>query len=244
MTARLPMRAHGRAPRAHVAGVTIVEAMIAITILSMMGAMMYSGFVQSGRLRERIADSREQHHGVHAALNKMVRDLSMAYASTHENQANGNPTVQTAFVGTERGSSDRLDFTSFGHRRLYRDAHESDQMEVSYFLARHPERRGEMVLARREQNRVDDDPTEGGRVQILLEDVRGLNFEFLDPQNLEWVQSWDTRQAIGQPNRLPTQVRILVDVADPRDPDREVTIGTRVQIPLIWALNHATYNAR
>ena len=53
MTARLPMRAPGRAPRAHVAGVTIVEAMIAITILSMMGAMMYSGFVQSGRLRER-----------------------------------------------------------------------------------------------------------------------------------------------------------------------------------------------
>ena len=39
-----------------------------------------------------------------------------------------------------------VDFTSFSHRRLFRDAHESDQNEISYFLASDPRDRSNLVV--------------------------------------------------------------------------------------------------
>ena len=172
----------------------------------------------------------------------------MAYISTH---INPNPALQpmlTIFKGTDRGDRDRIDFTSFSHTPLVRDAKESDQNELSYFLANHPERRGEQVLARREQARIDDTPTSGGRVQILLEGVKGFDLEYLDPQTWQWQRSWSAEPGGGMhANRLPYQVRITVTLAPVntrfqgrrRRPDR--VFRTVAQLPLQWALNHASY---
>lgn len=80
-------------------------------------------------------------------------------------------------------------------------------------------------------------------MEVLLEDVEDFQLEYLDPVSGEWLDSWDTTQAAtGQPNRLPTQVRILLEVPDPHRPSRTKTFGTRATIPLTWALNHAVYN--
>jgi hypothetical protein len=56
------------------------------------------------------------------------------------------------------------------------------------------------------------------------------------------VQTWDTEDMLAQPNRLPTQVRIRLSVKDPRHRGDTQTFGTRVTIPLTYALNHANYN--
>jgi general secretion pathway protein J len=165
----------------------------------------------------------------------------MAYVSTHENPSSLLQTMKTAFVGEDSLGGDRVDFTSFSHRRLFRDAHESDQNELSYFVTRHPEDRSMRVLARREDNRVDDEPREGGRVQILVEDIEDFQLEYLDPTTHEFVKSWDTTQGAMQPNRLPSQVRIELTVKDVRDASKEHVYGTRAVLPMVWALNHANY---
>ena len=156
--------------------------------------------------------------------------------------------MRTIFVGTDRGERDRIDFTSFSHTRLQRDAKESDQNELSYFVARHPDDSRRMVLARREQARIDEDPEEGGRVQILLEDIRAFQLEYLDPQDWEWDRTWDTSQVSAQPNRLPAQVRISITVPEYEEfgtagrRSREERTFTTVATPaLTWALNHASY---
>ncbi len=224
-------------------GMTLIEIMVAITIFAVVGTMIYSTFVNTARHKAQVEADIDRHHALEAALERMAREISMAFVSAQPNPNTSLQVTKTVFQGIDRGSRDRLDFTSFSHRRLFRNAHESDQNELSYFLANDPDDPGETVLARREQNRIDDDPTRGGRVDILLEGVEALELEYLDPTTHLWVTRWDTRNATDQPNRLPSQVKIRIRVKDPRNPRRTQVFGTRAILPIEYGLNHAIYSS-
>ena len=223
-------------------GFTLLEIMLAVSVLSLVGTLIYGGFSQTALNKARVEADVERSRIIHMALDRMARELTMAFVSTHVNPSLDLRVVDTAFIGNDRGKSDRIDFTSFSHRRLYRNARESDQNEISYFVTEHPDDPGVQVLARREQNRIDDDPRRGGKSQILVENVEELNLEYFDPLLTDWVQTWDTEDVLAQPNRLPTQVRIRLSVKDPRRRGETQSFGTRVVIPLTYALNHANYN--
>lgn len=223
-------------------GFTLLEIILAVTILALVGTMIYGGFSQTALNKARVEEDVEHSRIVHMALERIVRELTMAFVSTHVNPSLDLRVVNTAFIGKDNGRDDRIDFTSFSHRRLYRNARESDQNEISYFVTEHPDDPGVNVLARREQNRIDEDPRRGGKSQILVENVEEFNVEYFDPLLSEWVQTWDTANMLAQPNRLPTQVRIRLVVQDPRRPGKTRAFGTRVSIPIGYALNHANYN--
>ncbi len=231
-----------KARRSRRSGVTIIEAMVAISILAIIATLVWGGFSQTTRNKKRVERDLDRHHVVTAALERMARELSMAFVSAHVNGTQALQTVITAFVGKDRTGGDRIDFTSFSHRRLYRNAHESDQNELSYFLMPDPDDSSNTVLARREQNRVDDQPQRGGRISILVRDVEDLEFEYLDPLSTNWVRGWDTTQAAGQPNRLPTQIKIRLTIPNLRGQGPSQTFGTRAVLPITYALNHAIYN--
>ncbi|MDH5490962.1 MAG: prepilin-type N-terminal cleavage/methylation domain-containing protein [Myxococcales bacterium] len=223
-------------------GITLVEAMVALTILAIVTTLIWEGYAQTARNKSRVQEDLDRSHAIQAALHRISTELSMAYVSAQLNPNEALQSMRTAFVGEDHGSRDRLDFTSFSHRRLMRNAHESDQNELSYFITEHPDDSSIDVLARRESSRIDDDPRRGGRIQIMVEDVEGLEFEYLDPTSGEWLMTWDTTQGAMQPNRLPSQVKILITVPHHRRRGIKQTFGTRASLPLVWALNHAIYN--
>lgn len=223
-------------------GFTLLEVILAVSVLALVGTMIYGGFSQTALNKARVEGDVNQSRIIHMALERMARELSMAFVSTHTNPSLDLRVVETAFIGTDHGKDDRIDFTSFSHRRLYRNARESDQNEISYFVTEHPDEPDMQVLARREQNRIDDDPRRGGKSQILVENVEEFNVEYFDPLLSEWVSTWDTDDILAQPNRLPTQVRFRLAVKHPRRRGETQAFGTRVTIPLTYALNHANYN--
>ena len=225
-------------------GMTLIEVLVAITILAIVSTVVFGGFSQTMRNKQRIEQQADRSHVIRVALERMVAELSMAYVSI---QVNPNPALQTmntCFIGGRSGRAHRIDFTSFSHRRLYRDAHESDQNELSYFVTEHPDDPERRVLARREQNRIDEDPQTGGTVQILVDDVLDFQLEYFDSVTSLWTDSWDTREVTHQPNRLPMQVKIMLTVPDERAPNHRRTFATRATPMITWALNHATYNSR
>ena len=222
-------------------GFTLLEVILAVAVLAVVGTMVYGGFSQTALNKARVEEDVNHSRIVHMALERMARELTMAFVSTHTNPSLDLRVVETAFIGKNNGKDDRVDFTSFSHRRLYRNARESDQNEISYFVTQHPDDRDVQVLARREQNRIDEDPRRGGKSQILVENIEEFNLEYFDPLLSDWVQTWDTEDVLAQPNRLPTQIRILLSVKDPRRRGETQTFGTRVTIPLTYALNHANY---
>ena len=223
-------------------GFTLLEVILAVTVLALIGTMVYGGFSQTALNKARIEKDVDHSRVVHMALQRMTRELTMAFVSTHVNPSLDLRVQNTAFIGKDNGRDDRIDFTSFSHRRLYRDAPESDQNEISYFVTEHPDDPDINVLARREQNRIDDDPRRGGKSQILVENIEEFNLEYFDPLLSEWVDTWDTVNTLAQPNRLPSQVRITLSVQDPRPRRGPQTFGARVVLPINYALNHANYN--
>lgn len=226
-------------------GFTLIEVMVAMLVFSMLATLVYSGFSQATRNRERLKAQNAFFQSTSLSLERMARELSMAYVSTHLNPSFNLRESETGFIGRSRLGRDRVDFASFAHRRMRQDAKESDQSEIGYFLTRDPEARGtrSYVLARREQFPIDKDPKSGGRIVGLVKNVESLELRYLDPQSWEWLRSWDTTQgATGQPNRLPAQVKIILKVRPPYNSDTVLTFGTRAVLGIRWGLNHANYN--
>ena len=83
------------------------------------------------------------------AMQRVSRELQSAYLSLHMPTSVG-ARAQTAFIGKRGNPADRVDFNCVCNTRRDRDAHESDQVEVSYFGSSNPERGGHRSRAARE----------------------------------------------------------------------------------------------
>ena len=224
--------------RARRRGLTLLEILVAIGVLAMVASLVYGALDGMARTRKSLDTSSERFHQGRSAVSRMAREIQSAFLSLHrplqhpELQAS-----QTAFIGKDGGRFDRLDFTSFSHRRLGFGKHESDQNEISYFLSPDPST-GATDLARRESPFIDMDPDKGGAVLVLAYDVQMLDFQYLDPLAGQWVDNWDSA-GIGQLERLPSHVRVelLLNRAGAGEPLRYLTkVPVTLRAPLTFGL--------
>lgn len=227
--------------RAAQRGLTLLEVLVSVAILALVSTLIYGAFDGMQRSSTGIARIDERYHQGRQALVRMSRELQSAFLSLHQPQQIQSSVRTTLFLGTDAGSSDRVDFTSFSHQRLLRNVHESDQNELSYFMGRDPDRSDKYDLLRREQKEIDLDPTKGGVVSVLCEDVTTFDVQYLEPLTDTWLDSWDSSQP-SQPyqwNRLPLQVRIRL-VLRGGEGDRPIKLMTKVslglQAPLTFAI--------
>lgn len=192
-------------------GLTLLEVMVALGILAMVSVLIYGAFDGMTRGKKGLIRVGDRYHEGRNAMARLSREISGAFLSLHQPLVPQLSVRQTIFSGTNGSPADRLDFTSFSHRRVTKDAHESDQNEISYFGSPDPEVSGKIDLARREAVIIDLEPERGGRVNVLAEDIDLFDLRYLDPMSGLWVETWDTTQAItGQPNRLPLQVKVTL----------------------------------
>jgi general secretion pathway protein J len=189
---------------------TMIEVMVAIAILAGIAVFIHGVMVSLSNGKKGEGMRAERAHQGREALQRIVRDLSGAYLSMHVPQNQALITRKTAFAGRNSPPFDRIDFTSFAHLRTERDAHESDQAEVGYFVVKDPDSSEKMNLVRREQTPIDFEPLKGGTFDVVAEDVELFDVRFFDPMTGQWVESWDSTQVTGQPNRLPLEVEVIL----------------------------------
>lgn len=192
-------------------GLSLLEVMVALGIMGMVSLLIYGAFDGMTRGRKGIVRVGDRYHEGRNAIARISREISSAFLSQHQPILPQLSVRQTIFVARNGSPADRLDFTSFSHRRVQKDAHESDQNEISYFGSPDPQVPGKVDLARREAPIIDLEPERGGRVNVLAEDIDLFDLRFLDPMSGLWVETWDTTQALtGQPDRLPLQVKVTL----------------------------------
>ncbi len=228
------MKNSGKASR----GFTLLEVMVAIGIVALLGVLIYGAFMGMSRSRKNMQHVGNRYQQGRQAVDRMARELTSAFLSGHQPFQQLQYVRETIFVGTDQRPSDRVDFTSFSHMRLKADSHESDQCELSFFASTDPET-GNLDLVRRVQKYIDDEPTRGGVVQVLAENIESFDVKYFDPLISEWIDSWSTVQAAGQIGRLPGAVWITLWLrGGPRD--APVKFETKVQIPIQLPLTFAT----
>ena len=222
--------------RAVARGMTMIEVMVAIAVLAGIAVTIHGVMVSLSNGKKAEGMRADRAHEGREAMQRMVRDFSAAYLSMHVPQIQALMTNRTAFVAKSSTPFDRIDFTAFAHQRTERDSHESDQAEVGYFVVKDPDVADKMDLVRREQTPIDYEPLKGGTVNVVCEDVEQFDLRFFDPMTGLWVETWDTQQISGQPNRLPLEVEItLVLKAVGNAPS--ITYRTKVFLPISQPLS-------
>jgi general secretion pathway protein J len=211
--------------RSGMRGFTLAETLIGVAILGLIGVMSFGTFLAAVNSQERAAEIGDKYHQVRQAMLRMSREISQAFISEH--RFCEEPRTKTIFKGERSGGGMRLDFTSFSHFRIGADANESDQNELSFYVADDPDDKSIRSLMRREQSRIDDEPEEGGLIQVLAENVKEVNFQFYDSKEDRWEDEWNTEDTDFK-RRLPMFVRIELIIPNAGGEDETFVTKTRL----------------
>jgi general secretion pathway protein J len=218
-------------------GFTLMEVLVSMAIIAGMMTLIWGSFSLTVRSKRRVEEIEARYHQIRLAMNRMAREISMAYLSKNDHpgaQAMQKP--RTKFIAQRNSKVDELSFSSLAHVPLRENAKECDQSLIMYYAAPDPEDRSMTNLMRRETRRLLDpqQSEEDAPAYIMLEDIEELHFEFFDEQNNEWREDWSTISLDGQPERLPSKIRISLIMRD--EMDRETTYVTATRIFLQDAL--------
>lgn len=211
-------------------GMTLIEIMVSLGVMSMIGLLIYGAFDSLSRGRRGEAMRADRARQGRDAMDRIGREIQSAFISMHTPTNQALITRLTGFYAQNSSQFDRLDFTSFAHRRVMKEAKESDQAEISYFVVKDPDVEGKMDLVRREQAPIDYDFKRGGVVNVLAEDVERFDLKFFDPMTATWVETWDTTQPTMQYNRLPLEVRIELELKPVKN-SPPFKFVTKIQVP-------------
>jgi general secretion pathway protein J len=213
-------------------GMTLIESLVALAIVSMMLVSVWSTFgttVDTMASTEKIQD---RYSMLRNAMDRMAAEIGMAYLSF--NRPRGETKQYTFFEGRHEGESDSLTFSAFAHLRVRKDSDESDQSIIQYVVEDDPEDGKRKHLYRRETKRLTGDLPEQvyrfAPAYVLCEDIESLEFRYWDPTRLEWLEEWRTTALDAQPDRLPTRVEIKLGFYD--ETDELVYFVTQVSLPM------------
>jgi general secretion pathway protein J len=222
--------------RRPISGFSLLEVLIAVGIVASISVLLWGSFQQAHRIKGETEARNGRYRAARIALDRMVRDISMAYLS--KNIVPGSEqTPRTYFDGQRKGDVDELRFTYFGHQRLYADAKEADTAAVGYFGMRDRQDPRKLNLMRRETRRIQAERFENttGETDLLCDDVVRLELSYYHPDRKEWVENWRTTQADGFPDRLPSRVRLRLVIHD--DHGEELTFMSEVRVAMFQVLD-------
>jgi general secretion pathway protein J len=197
-------------------GMTLIEVMISLAVLGMLMVSVWSSFNGTLRAMEVGEEIQNRYSIVRNGLLRMESEMSMAYLSF--NRPLDETKHFTLLEGRDQFESDSVTFSAFAHLRVRKDANESDQSVIQYFLEADPEDKNRVHLYRRETRRLTGDrPEELERffpAYVLVEDVVSFDVKYWDAQQLDWRDEWRTTSLDYQPDRLPPRVKIKIGVRD------------------------------
>jgi general secretion pathway protein J len=210
-------------------GFTLLEVMIAASILAVMGAMVFGSFSRAYNQKQQIEAADDRLAQARGAMDRMAAEISVAFLSEHYDRKRFQQRP-TRFTGEDRGGQDTLLFTALVNERFEQDAKVSDQAVVKYFIERDRSNDNKFEsLIRREHPIIDEEADRRGVRQVLCENVKKLDLQYWDAVKNEWVEEWDA----AKPERngvLPERVRIKLVYVDDEGKDRTITTQTRLML--------------
>jgi general secretion pathway protein J len=210
-------------------GFTLLEVMIAASILAVMGAMVFGSFSRAYTQKQQIENADDRLSQARGALDRMAAELSVAFLSEHYDRKRFQQRP-TLFKGEDRSNEDQLTFTALANERLERDVKAGDQAVIKYFVDRDRAGKNKFEsLYRRSWPIIDEEAERRGVRQVLCENVKSLDFQFWDAAKSEWVDEWDS----SRPERngiLPERIRITLVIFDEEAKEKKFVTQTRVMM--------------
>jgi general secretion pathway protein J len=187
-------------------GFTLLEVLVALTLLAIISAALYGTYFSLMRGRDAAQDRMTERRELSTTLDQLRRELSAAYfpPGSGPSAAKDQQGTQLHFVVEDRDYFGKpasvLDFTALAPPRSG-DLPASDQIRIQY---RAVEKDGKLRLMRLEKDRyVTADPLPYPQ----FEELEGFLVECsTDSGGKQWVKTWDTAINRG----LPQLVRVTI----------------------------------
>ncbi len=248
------------------AGFTLVEVMVAVSLLVSISAMCWVAMSQIFSARAYFEQRNERSQIIRNAMNRITRDFAGAYIAGPQHGGEElpgeerDPTTlseeelrRMAFVEPVQfgmiGTDDKVSFTTFAHGRKQFDERSSFHAEVGYELRSiRDEDTGDLVqsLVRREDTTLDDRLERGGTIFTILPDVEEFRIEYWDSGKVRV----GTQEEIAEgrwtsdwdttrteyAGRMPQRVRITIVLPPMEEGEPSETFTTQVQISITEVL--------
>ena len=188
-------------------GFTLLEVMIAITVLAFILGIVYTTFATVSESDKRGAAALESNVKIRNLAEYIMKDLSSLFIDFDQKPDNGNPAGLTSGLVSNLSSEGvgRLDFTALSVDSG--DFNDALIAEIGYSLL--PSGEGAYKLIKRIDETPDENLKEGGHFFELMEGISSLTFEFFNEKG-EWQQEWDSLEG----NRLPRTIKIIIAFDD------------------------------
>ena len=213
-------------------GFTLVEILVATTILVIAMASIYMSFRGGVTSWTKGTVRMERYLNARAALDMMSREIGAAIIAAYGiYEIDFVGYNATATVGGETVDDDSLNFVA----PVRGDVDEPDLRKVRYQLDG-----VNRELERATDDSIDDDITSFPPPTPLTENVKSLNFEYYDSDIPGWRNYWDSRTTSergGIPeipetvNTLPDAVKITIAVQDELRHEAAQIFSTIVYLP-------------
>jgi len=191
-------------------GFTLIEILVALTILAIIIATVYGAFSGTVRIIRSGSLNWNTHQYGRLAIESIRRDLMGALPSQIKDEY--------YFQGIDNSDgndpNDSIDFVTTSHIMADPGGNkpESEVCEVGYSISE--EHDG--ILVRRLDLTVDSKPFSGGWLKPISENIVGLNFQYYNGK--EWLDQWDPEAELEedevQVTGLPMMIRVEVIVKD------------------------------
>ncbi len=198
-------------------GLTMIEILVAVAIMTLMTVSVWVSFRSTAQSMRYAEQLQVRYAIIRNSLSRMAAEMSMAYLSF--NRPPDEDRHFTLFDGRDQFTLDNVTFSAFAHVRMRKDANESDQSVIQYFVERDPLVPGRTHLFRRESRRLTGDTPdkmiELFPAYIFCEDIKSFDVKYWDIKKNDWVDEWRTTKQDMQPDRLPERVKITLGIMDP-----------------------------
>ena len=208
--------------RARQAGFTLLELIIAISLLVWLSSMMAQIITGTMRGAETASEELRAPKVANAIFDEIFKDFRYLYyggltgdagfRGTNDSKG-GREADKVAFITTRRTRSVGVDDSG----RIREEDRKSPLTEVGYALRVNTEFPEWLELWRREDYFVDDKPTDGGHYSLVYDRIREFSLRYYpipEEANVqEGLEEWDASQRKGVPYAI--LLRIQFDVVDP-----------------------------
>ena len=196
-------------------GFSLVELLVALTI----GSLLVASVVGATRAMSSSRESVDRRVAREAAARRAMEAVVSVLRDVRRDPSRQEPVV-VGESGGEGEASDKIDLLVISDHRFRPEGAESDQYEVSFYLARRPGTDLPALMCRKD-HALDEFPEDGGMVTVVADGITGLAFEYLSEDG--WLRDFSAFE-----QRPPQAVRVMVAATDlepsPRDGSRDTTV--------------------
>lgn len=212
-------------------GLTLLEVMIAMALLSFISIAIYQATTRSFSLNFRLGAEANEYSALILSLQAAEADLSQIFTPNVETlpskpdqtaSSYWSPAVRADGLRRSRlkGDKEHISFVTNNNRRVEAGSPQSDFAKVSWEIESNAD--GAYSLYRATDWDVyhyEDGTAKKPNRVALLDNLASATFSYYRSENKKWEDSWDSENAFAKPgNRFPDLISVKVEIPDPLNP--------------------------